>query len=124
MVKEYVVGFADVPEGTCRIVSVAGREIGIFKIKGSYFALANECPHQQGPLCEGVMSGTLEYEAGQNGDLGRAGKIGWAHEGEIVACPWHGLEVHVPTGRVLAWRRRRARTYQVKVTSEGLVVMI
>src|SRR3712207_8833332 len=23
----------------------------------------------------------------------------WDHEGEIVACPWHGLEYHVPTGR-------------------------
>jgi nitrite reductase (NADH) small subunit len=122
MVNEYPLGFRDVPEGTCRIVSVAGREIGIFKIKGSYFALANQCPHQQGPLCEGLISGTLDYEIDHGG--GRAGKVVWRHEGEIVACPWHGLEVHVPTGRVLAWARRRARTYQVKVTSEGLVVAI
>jgi nitrite reductase (NADH) small subunit len=122
MVKEYPLGFADVPEGTCLIVSVAGREIGIFKINGSYFALANKCPHQQGPLCAGVISGTLDYEAAPDGAA--VGKVVWRHEGEIVACPWHGLEVHVPTGRILAWGRRRARTYQVKETSEGLVVAL
>jgi nitrite reductase/ring-hydroxylating ferredoxin subunit len=124
MVTEYPVGIDDVPEGTCRIVSVAGREIGIFKINGSYFALANRCPHQQGPLCEGLISGTLDYEAVQGGDLAESGKLVWRHEGEIIACPWHGLEVHVPSGRVLAWGRRRARTYQVKETIDGLVVAI
>ena len=27
----------------------------------------------------------------------------WALEGEVIACPWHGLEYHVPTGRCLAF---------------------
>ena len=35
-----------------KLVTVAGREIGIFNIGGEFFALANRCPHAGGPLCE------------------------------------------------------------------------
>jgi nitrite reductase (NADH) small subunit len=121
VVREYPLGMQDLPEGACRVVSVAGREIGVFKINGEYFALTNRCPHQNGPLCRGLVSGTLDYESGVEGKTGR---LVWSHEGEIVACPWHGLEVHVPTGRILAWGKRRARTYRVAATPNGLVVTI
>jgi nitrite reductase (NADH) small subunit len=118
----HLLEFDDVPEGSCRIAVVDGREIGIFKINGTYYGLANVCPHQQGPLCHGVVAGTLEYEV-ETGDRAPVrGRLVWRLEGEVVACPWHGLEVHVPTGRVLAWPRRRVRTYRVRATREGLVV--
>jgi nitrite reductase/ring-hydroxylating ferredoxin subunit len=49
---------------------------------------------------------------------------GWRHEwvrdGEIVTCPWHGLEFDVTTGRCLASPKVRVRTYPV-VVEDGLV---
>jgi nitrite reductase/ring-hydroxylating ferredoxin subunit len=42
------------------------------------------------------------------------------NEGEIVACPWHGLEYHVPTGRCLAYPNITLRSYEV-VAEDGKV---
>jgi nitrite reductase (NADH) small subunit len=39
----------------------------------------------------------------------------WDYEGEIVACPWHGLEYHIPTGRCLAFSNINLRCYEVLV---------
>ena len=46
----------------------------------------------------------------------------WEHEGEIVACPWHGLEYHVPSGRCLAFPEIVLRRYDVVVEGEDVVV--
>src|SRR5207253_643410 len=60
MTAEYVVAnVEDVPEGSHIVVKVQGREIGVFNVKGQYYALANACFHQNGPLCRGAVSGTL-----------------------------------------------------------------
>ncbi len=34
-----------------KLVTVKGREIGLFNIKGQYYALANKCPHEGASLC-------------------------------------------------------------------------
>ncbi len=47
---KYVVASVDeIPPGGRKIVEVAGRSIGVFNVKGEYFALRNRCPHQGGP---------------------------------------------------------------------------
>lgn len=106
---EHVVGKAsDFPEGSHRVVTIGRREIGIFNIDGVYYGLPNLCPHQTGPLCEGSgATGTLVSRADNDW------RFEWDHEGEIVACPWHGLEYHVPTGRCLAFPEIRLRNYEV-----------
>jgi nitrite reductase/ring-hydroxylating ferredoxin subunit len=43
-------------------------------------------------------------------------------EGEVIACPWHGLEYHVPTGRCLAYPHISLRRYDVRVEGEDVVV--
>ena len=92
---------ADFPAGTHRIVTVDGREVGVFNIAGRLYGLANRCAHQGGPLCAAKRTtGTLVAEPPDY-------KPRWALEGEIVACPWHGLEYHVPTGQCLADSRIR-----------------
>jgi nitrite reductase (NADH) small subunit len=107
---------ADFPEGTHRIVTVDGREVGVFNIGGRLYGLANRCAHQGGPLCAARRTtGTLvasppDYAAR------------WELEGEIVACPWHGMEYHVPTGRSLADPRIHIRRYDVTVEGEDVVV--
>ncbi|HWE61911.1 MAG TPA: Rieske 2Fe-2S domain-containing protein, partial [Chloroflexota bacterium] len=57
---EYVVGrIDDLPQGSRRIVRAGRLEIGVFNVEGRYYALPNVCAHQFGPLCEGVITGTL-----------------------------------------------------------------
>ena len=47
-----------------------------------------------------------------------------ACEGEVIACPWHGLEYHVPTGRCLAFPEITLRRYAVEVRGDEVVVTV
>jgi nitrite reductase/ring-hydroxylating ferredoxin subunit len=118
--EEHVVGtLSDFPEGSHRVVKVGRREIGIFNIGGKLYGLPNLCPHQTGPLCEGkTATGTLVSR--EENDW----KFEWVHEGEIVACPWHGLEYHVPTGGCLAFPDIKLRRYEVLVESGKVKVRL
>jgi nitrite reductase (NADH) small subunit len=108
---------ADFPEGTHRVVDVDGREVGVFNIGGRLYGLANRCAHQGGPVCAGRrVTGTLMSD-GEHGWRPR-----WALEGEVIACPWHGLEYHVPTGRCLAYPQISLRRYDVRLDGDDVVV--
>ena len=108
----------DLPVGSHQVVQVGQRKIGLFNIGGTYFALPNLCPHQLGPLCEGRVSGTLI--TGPDYDW----KLAWGQDGEIVTCPWHGMEYHVPTGQCLAYPEIRLRTYEVWVEGEMVKIRV
>ena len=84
----------------------------------SFYALPNLCPHQRGPLCEGGVSGTLD--CGPHTDW----KLAWIWDGEVVTCPWHALEFHIPTGQCVAFEDVRLRTYEVRVVDGELRVVI
>jgi nitrite reductase (NADH) small subunit len=108
---------ADFPEGTHRVVEVDGREIGVFNIGGRFYGLLNRCAHQGGPLCAGKRTtGTLIADD----DF----RPQWALEGEIIACPWHGLEYHIPTGQCLAFPHIKVRRYEVNVVDDDVVVTL
>jgi nitrite reductase/ring-hydroxylating ferredoxin subunit len=115
---EHVVGrAADLPPGTHRVVRAGNRELGLFNIGGRFHAIPNLCPHQRGPLCEGRTSGTIDY--GPHTEW----KLAWIWEGEVVTCPWHSLEFHVPTGQCLAMPDIRLRKFEV-VARDGDVVVV
>ncbi len=119
MSREYVVAAAaDIPEGQHRIVEVQGREVGIFNVRGQYYALPNVCIHQSGPLCRGTVSGTVAASA----DTGW--KREWTADGEIIVCPWHSLEFNITTGQCLAYPNRRLPTYEVKVEENQLKLVL
>lgn len=108
---------ADFPPGAHRVVEVDGRRVGIFNIGGRLFGLPNRCPHQGGPLCEGrLITGTLRADAATGW------RPEWIHDGEVITCPWHGLEFHVPTGRCLAYPRIVLRRYEVTVEGDDVVL--
>ncbi len=109
--EEHVIGnVADFPEGGHKLVKIGRREIGVFNIGGRFYGLPNVCPHQTGPLCEGRPPlGTLVSR--RENDW----RFEWVHDGEIVACPWHGLEYHVPTGQCIAYPSVTLRCYEVVV---------
>jgi nitrite reductase (NADH) small subunit len=118
--KAHIVGDAsDFPAGSHQVVTIGGRQIGIFNINGEFYGLPNVCPHQTGPLCEGKeTTGTLV--ARKEDDW----KFRWDYEGEIVACPWHGLEYHVLTGRCLAFPNINLRRYEVFVEDGKVKVRV
>ncbi len=119
MPSEHVVAHVgDIPEGDRRIVKVGEREIGVFNVRGQYYALPNICIHQAGPLCKGRISGTLIADADTQW------KFQWAFEGEIITCPWHALEYNITTGQCLAFPKRRVRTYPVKVENGQIKVVV
>ena len=107
--SKYIVGAADeIPPGQRKIVDVDGVSIGIFNVKGTYYALRNRCPHQAAPLCLGSLKGTALPSL--------PGEYLWAREGEILRCPWHGWEFDVTTGRsVCSPEGIRVRAYEVTV---------
>lgn len=105
----FVIGeTAEIPPGTRRIVEVAGRSIGVFNVAGEYLAIRNRCPHQGGPLCEGVTVGALTSD--------QPGEYRHERAGEIIRCPWHAWEFDLRTGA--SWfdpAHRRVRAYEVGV---------
>jgi nitrite reductase/ring-hydroxylating ferredoxin subunit len=106
---------SEFPVGSHKIVKVGGRQIGVFNIKGEFYGLPNVCPHQTGPLCEAkILTGTLI----QNQDTDW--QTEWIYDEEVVICPWHGLEYHVPTGQCMAYPEVRLRRYEV-VVDDGKV---
>jgi 3-phenylpropionate/trans-cinnamate dioxygenase ferredoxin subunit len=110
MAKYVVARVDEIRPGKRKIVEVAGRSLGIFNIDGEFFALRNRCPHQGGPLCSGMLWGSVTSSV--------PGDYQYSRPGEIVRCPWHGWEFDLRTGQ--SWvdpARVRVRRYEVSVAS-------
>jgi nitrite reductase (NADH) small subunit len=99
----------DFPPGTRMRVEVGRRAVAVFNIDGRYWAIEDRCPHQFAPLSRGRLQGTVVCGEDTGWELE------WAHEGEVVVCPGHGMEFDVTTGRSFGFDLRM-RTYEVVVT--------
>jgi nitrite reductase/ring-hydroxylating ferredoxin subunit len=106
----------EIPPGSCKIVSVQGREFGIFNLSGDFRAVRNLCPHQGGPLCRGTLSGTTMPS--------RPCEYVWGREGEILRCPWHGWEFDLRSGAALFDSKLRLRIYAVEVRDGTLFLQL
>lgn len=96
--------------GERRIIEVEGlpHSIGVFNVDGTFHALANVCPHQLAPLCEGEITG--ETVSDKVDDYRRI------REGEVIQCPWHGWKFNIEDGTsVFNPHELRTRTYEVAV---------
>ena len=108
MAKHVVGSVAEIPSGHRKIVVLDGRSIGVFNVRGTFYALRNACPHQSGPLCQGRIIGLLRASDPNHLELSR--------EGEIIRCPWHGWEFDITNGRsVFNPHRLRVRSYEVTI---------
>lgn len=63
-------------EGFETDIEINGETVGLFFIKGKYYALG-ECSHEQAPLCQGII------------------------EENVVTCPWHSAKFDITTGKNL-----------------------
>ena len=59
MADHIVARVDEFPEGARRIVRRGRLEVGVFNVKGRYYALPSVCAHQFGPVCEGRITGEL-----------------------------------------------------------------
>lgn len=95
--------------GEKRIIEAGNRSIGVYRIGDSFYALANSCPHQGGPLCLGRTKSWAYSSA--------PGEAALDEEATFVACPWHGWEYEISTGQsFLGPGEPPARGYGVNVT--------
>ena len=90
---------ADIPEGQVKVFQVDGEEIALCNVSGSFFAVADLCSHDDGPLGEGEL---IEYQ---------------------IECPRHGARFDVRTGKALCLPAVTAiPTYEVEVRGEEVWV--
>ncbi len=66
----------EIKEGVVKVVRVGDAPIGLTKIEDEYFAFADVCTHDDGPVAEGELD---EY---------------------IIECPRHGAKFDIRTGKV------------------------
>jgi nitrite reductase/ring-hydroxylating ferredoxin subunit len=115
MSRHVVATAQEIPEGGRKLVTVRGRPIAIFNLKGEYYGMLNRCPHQGGPMCEGLITGLREAKL--------PGEYVYSRAGEIVRCPWHGWEFDIRTGQSFCEPGRvNLRTFPVEVAAGSAVV--
>ena len=107
---------SELPPGERRLVEVKGHSIGVFNVNGEFIAVLNLCPHELAPVCRGRVGGTTLPSP--------PGTFRWGREGEILACPWHGWEFDLLTGKALADQRVRLRRYPVTVTDDTIYITL
>jgi nitrite reductase (NADH) small subunit len=99
------------PIGRVKTLELDGRVIGIVRTMNGIHALGNRCPHQGGPICRGIVTGTM---APSDPD-----EYVYEKDGEVVRCPWHGYEFELATGRsVCGAVRGRVPVYTAEVRGD------
>jgi 3-phenylpropionate/trans-cinnamate dioxygenase ferredoxin subunit len=92
---------AEVPPGEHLIVEAGEQSLVIFHAEDGYYALANICSHDNGPLGEGLC---------------------YDHE---IMCPRHGARFDFRTGKVLSFPAIvDVPAYPVKVDGDRILVKI
>jgi NAD(P)H-dependent nitrite reductase small subunit len=92
---------SEIPDGGAKAVDVGERRIAIFRIGETFYAIADSCLHEGGPLSEGAI------------------------EGEEVECPWHASRFSLRTGEALSPpATENVACYEVRVTGEDVEVEI
>ncbi len=71
-----VANAADLPPGQAMSVNAGGRQVALFNVGGTCYAIDDTCTHRGGPLSEGTL------------------------EKDVVTCPWHNARFCVRDGQV------------------------
>lgn len=115
MSRHVVASVDEIAPGASKLVTVKGREIGVFNVRGNFYALANRCPHGGGPMCLGTVGPIVRASV--------PGEYRLERDGEFLRCPWHGWEFDIKTGQ--SWcdpEKLGLKSYQVRVASGAELV--
>jgi nitrite reductase/ring-hydroxylating ferredoxin subunit len=113
-VRYVVARTGDIPDGQRLVTEVGGRKIGVFNVKGKFYALLHRCPHAHGPLCDGLLQKRVYAE--------KPGLIRDDPNTLFLSCPWHGWLFDLDTGQ--SWwdpGKTRARRFPVEVTHGDVI---
>jgi nitrite reductase/ring-hydroxylating ferredoxin subunit len=100
----------DLDDGAVMVVAAGTIEIGVIRHKGQYYAYRNRCPHQGGPVCEGVRLPQVKDLIGEGGIyLGQA----YDEDDLHIVCPWHAYEFHLSNGCHVVDQKVRLKKYEV-----------
>ena len=113
-VKHPVARVEDIPPGGRKILKVKGREVGVFNLGGTYYALKNVCIHQGARVCLGKVTGTTLPS--------KVYEFKYGMEGQILRCPWHGWEYDITSGRSLFDEKVGVVSYPVSVEDGQIFV--
>ena len=92
---------ADLPLREGRAARIGDREIALFHLGDRVLAVDNQCPHQGGPLCDGIVTG------------------------QSVVCPLHAWKVNLVDGTVerpAHGKDHCVRTYETRL-EDGIVAV-
>lgn len=91
---------SQIPVREGRALHIGDRELALFNLGDRYVAVDGHCPHQGGPLCDGIVSG------------------------ETVVCPLHAWKINLASGVVERPQTVTAcvRTYPTRIV-DGLVMV-
>jgi len=106
------------PPGERKLTEVGGREVGVFNVDGTLYAIENTCPHYGGPVCEGQITPTIVADWPGSGERIRE-RLG---EEPAIACPWHGWEFDMASGVHLGDDRYAVGSYDVVVEDDVVYV--
>jgi 3-phenylpropionate/trans-cinnamate dioxygenase ferredoxin subunit len=93
-------GLDQVPPGKSTSVKVGGRDVALFNVDGTIFAMDDNCPHAGASL--------------------GAGKL----DGKIVTCRAHGMKFDATTGCFAGTTDSGVASYPVKVIDGRILVAV
>ncbi len=90
----------NIPLREGRAIRLGTREIAVFNLGDRFLAIDNRCPHEGGPLCDGIVTGAS------------------------VVCPLHAWKISLETGVVErpGTAAPCLRTYPARV-EDGIVLL-
>jgi nitrite reductase/ring-hydroxylating ferredoxin subunit len=95
-----VAGVDELPPGTGTTVTVAGKDVALFNMDGTIYAMEDACLHR------GLSLGTSKLE------------------GKVVTCRAHGWRYDVTTGCTRYVKDYGVRTYSVKIVDGKIMVAV
>ena len=91
----------EVPPGERIIVEVKDRYVAIFNVDNKLYAIEDRCTHDDGPVAEGELQGT------------------------VIECPRHGAKFDITTGKPLSFPAiTPVPRYEVRVEGNDIQILI
>ena len=116
MSRHVVATVDEIAPGNSKLVTVKGREIGLFNVAGNFYALANRCPHAGGALCQGEIVGLAAVATA------RATTRSCARANSCAARGTAGSSRSRPGSPIATRRTSVIRQYPVSVAPGGELV--
>ena len=122
MPKSYLVCRSnELEDGDRRVISCGGTEVGVFKVDGTLVAWHNQCPHREGPVCQGrIYQRVLEPIASD----GTVRALAYDEAATNIVCSWHGYEFDLKTGVNQGHEKLRLRKAMLEEKDGQIYVVV